>query len=117
METSQALTALSALGHASRLAAFRSLVQAGPDGLRVGDLRGRLALAPATLSAHLNVLRASGLVQDTREGRVIRVRADFARMNALLAYLTDNCCGGTPACTPPACLPCAHAPSDEDHAR
>jgi len=117
METSQALTALSALSHASRLAAFRWLVQAGRDGLSVGDLRERLALAPATRSAHLNVLRASGLVQDTREGRVIRVRADFARMNALLAYLTDNCCGGTAACTPPACLPCAHETSDEDHAR
>lgn len=117
METSQALTALSALSHASRLAAFRWLVQAGRDGLSVGDLRERLALAPATLSAHLNVLRASGLVQDTREGRVIRVRADFARMNALLAYLTDNCCGGTAACTPPACLPCATETAEERPAR
>jgi DNA-binding transcriptional ArsR family regulator len=105
METSNALAALAALGHASRLAAFRLLVQAGPDGMSVGDLRERLALAPATLSAHLNVLRAAGMVHDTREGRVIRVRADFERMNALLAYLTDNCCGGAVSCGPPACLP------------
>jgi DNA-binding transcriptional ArsR family regulator len=96
METSSALAALSALGHASRLAAFRLLVQAGPDGLSVGELRDRLELAPATLSAHLNVLRAAGLAQDTREGRVIRVRADFTRMQGLLDYLTDNCCGGHP---------------------
>lgn len=94
METSSALAALSALGHASRLAAFRLLVEQGPQGLSVGELRDRLALAPATLSAHLNVLRAAGLVQDAREGRVIRVRADFNRMHGLLDYLTDNCCRG-----------------------
>jgi DNA-binding transcriptional ArsR family regulator len=107
METKSALIALSALGHESRLAAFRQLVQAGPDGLAVGELRERLALPPATLSAHLNILRAAGLVQDEREGRVIRVRADYGQMNSLLAYLTENCCAGSPCapgslCTPPA---------------
>jgi DNA-binding transcriptional ArsR family regulator len=99
METKSALTALSALGHESRLAAFRQLVQAGPGGLSVGELRERLALPPATLSAHLNILRAAGLVQDQREGRVIRVRADYAQMNALLGYLTENCCAGS-SCDP-----------------
>ena len=99
METKSALTALSALGHESRLAAFRQLVQAGTDGLAVGELRERLALPPATLSAHLNILRAAGLVQDQREGRVIRVRADYGQMNALLAYLTENCCAGS-SCDP-----------------
>ena len=105
METKSALTALSALGHESRLGAFRQLVQAGPDGLAVGELRERLALPPATLSAHLNILRAAGLVQDEREGRVIRVRADYGQMNALLAYLTENCCAGSPCDPVSTCAP------------
>jgi DNA-binding transcriptional ArsR family regulator len=100
MDTTQALSALTALSHESRLAAFRALVQAGPDGLSVGELRAQLQLAPATLTAHLNVLRAAGMVQDQREGRVIRVRADYPRMDALLAYLTENCCAGTAGCGP-----------------
>ena len=100
METKPALQALSALGHESRLAAFRALVQAGPEGMAVGALRDRLGLPPATLTAHLNVLRAAGLVRDEREGRVIRLRADYSRMNALIAYLTENCCAGSTACGP-----------------
>lgn len=106
MEIKTALAALSALGHESRLTAFRRLVQAGPEGLSVGELREHLELPPATLSAHLNVLRAAGLVLDQREGRVIRVRADYAQMDALLAYLTENCCAGSAACGPTqACKP------------
>ena len=101
MDTDQTLAALRALAHESRLAAFRHLVQAGPDGLAVGERRARLELPPATLTAHLNVLRGAGLVADTREGRVIRVRADYARMDALIAYLTENCCQGA-ACGPAA---------------
>ncbi|GAB1595662.1 ArsR/SmtB family transcription factor [Lysobacter claricitrinus] len=106
MDTDQSLAALRALAHESRLAAFRALVQAGPDGLAVGELRDLLGLPPATLTAHLNVLRTAGLAADTREGRVIRVRADYARMDALIAYLTENCCQGAP-CAPTAgrCMP------------
>lgn len=104
MEELTALTALSALSHESRLAAFRQLVQAGPEGMSVGELRERLDLPPATLTAHLNVLRSAGLVHDQRQGRVIRVRAHYAQMNALLAYLTENCCGGVETCAP-ACAP------------
>ena len=100
MDTQTALAALNALSHATRLAAFRALVQAGPAGLSVGELRDQLDLPPATLTAHLNILRASGLVDDEREGRVIRVRADYARMDALLAYLTENCCAGAADCGP-----------------
>jgi DNA-binding transcriptional ArsR family regulator len=100
METKTALKALAALGHESRLAAFRALVQAGPDGLAVGELRERLDLPPATLTAHLNVLRASALVSDQREGRVIRVRANYLQMNGLIGYLTENCCGGVVSCAP-----------------
>jgi DNA-binding transcriptional ArsR family regulator len=100
MKTADALAALNALSHESRLAAFRALVEAGPDGMAVGALRERLDLAPATLTAHLNVLRAASLVSDEREGRVIRLRANYARMNGLLAYLTENCCAGTADCGP-----------------
>ena len=96
METQAALAALNALSHATRLGAFRALVQAGPDGLSVGELRDRLGLPAATLSAHLNVLRSSGLAADERQGRSIRVRAGFSRMNELIGYLTENCCAGAP---------------------
>ena len=99
IDNAAAMLALRALGHASRLSAYRALIQAGPGGLPVGALREQLDLPPATLSAHLNVLRASGLVNDAREGRVIRVRADYARMNALIGYLTENCCAGA-SCGP-----------------
>lgn len=106
MDTTTALQALTALSHDSRLAAFRLLVQAGPDGLSVGEIRERLALPPATLTAHLNVLRAAGLADDQREGRVIRVRANYPQMNDLLAFLTENCCAGAAACAPASsCLP------------
>lgn len=96
MDDSTALNALKALAQESRLAAFRLLIQAGDCGMAVGDLREALDIPPATLSAHLNILRAAGLVLDQREGRVIRVRADYARMNALQAFLTENCCQGKP---------------------
>ncbi len=106
MKTETAIAALSALSHESRLAAFRKLVQAGPDGMSVGELREHLDLPPATLSAHLNILRAAALVHDQREGRVIRVRANYLQMNTLLGYLTENCCAGTAACEPAAtCKP------------
>lgn len=99
METTSALSSLSALGHETRLRAFRRLIEAGPDGIPVGELRDYLDVPPATLSAHLNVLRSAGLVIDQREGRVIRVRASYEQMDALIAYLTENCCQGA-NCTP-----------------
>jgi len=107
MEMKSSLACLAALGHESRLRAFRRLVEAGPEGLPVGELREDLDLPPATLSAHLNVLRAAALVIDQREGRVIRVRANYDRMDDLIAYLTENCCAGSGACTPvaSACKP------------
>jgi ArsR family transcriptional regulator, arsenate/arsenite/antimonite-responsive transcriptional repressor len=99
MLTDDALDALRALGQEHRLEAFRCLVQAGAAGLSVGELRGRLDIPAATLSAHLKVLRTAGLVQNRRNGRVIHVSADFTRMNGLVDFLTDNCCGGEP-CRP-----------------
>jgi DNA-binding transcriptional ArsR family regulator len=106
MESNAAVAALSALAHESRLAVFRLLVQAGPDGLAVGELQARTGIPPATLTHHLNALRRAGLVADARDGRSITCRADYACMNALLAFLTENCCGEPAACMPgPACKP------------
>ncbi|MEO6967050.1 MAG: metalloregulator ArsR/SmtB family transcription factor [Rhodanobacteraceae bacterium] len=102
MKESDAVSALKALAQDSRLAAFRLLVQAGPDGMAVGELGERLNLPGATLTNHLHVLRRAGLVRDVREGRSIRCRANYAHMNALLAFLTENCCGSdAAACAPP----------------
>lgn len=105
MKSSEAVDALSALAQGSRLAAYRLLVQAGNDGLAVGEIGERLKLPGATLTNHLNVLRRAGLVRDVREGRSIRCRADYARMNGLLAFLTENCCGGDAASCAPVCAP------------
>ena len=106
MKSIDAVRALAALAQDSRLAVYRRLVQAGDEGLAVGVIGERLKLPGATLSNHLNVLRHAGLVRDMREGRSIRCRADYARMNALLAFLTENCCGNDAACAPaPACAP------------
>ena len=105
MKYNEAVNALSALAHDSRLAAYRLLVEAGDDGLAVGEIGERLKLRGATLTNHLNVLRHAGLVLDVREGRSIRCRADYARMNALLAFLTENCCDGNVASCVPLCAP------------
>lgn len=94
MDDMNALIALKALAQESRLAAFRLLIQAGKDGMSVGDLREALNIPPATLTAHLNILRRASLVMDQREGRVIRIRAHYQRMNALQTFLTENCCQG-----------------------
>ena len=99
MNAASTVVALRALAHEHRLAAYRALVQAGAEGLAVGELREHLDLPGATLTAHLNVLRSAGLIVDQREGRVIRLRADYARMDAMLGFLTENCCGGAP-CAP-----------------
>jgi ArsR family transcriptional regulator, arsenate/arsenite/antimonite-responsive transcriptional repressor len=100
MKSIDAVTALTALAHESRLALYRLLVQAGPDGLGVGELQVRTDIPPATLTHHLHALRRAGLVVDTRDGRSVTCRADYARMNALLAFLTENCCGGATVCAP-----------------
>jgi DNA-binding transcriptional ArsR family regulator len=107
MESKKTIAALKALAHAHRLELFRRLVQAGPAGMTVGELQAGTRHAGATLTNHLNALRRAGLVRDRREGRSIRCRADYARMNGVIDYLTENCCAGElcgPArdCTPAA---------------
>jgi ArsR family transcriptional regulator len=106
METNDAVAALAALAQDNRLDVFRLLVQAGPEGLAAGAVAERLALAPNTLSCHFDRLRQAGLVTVTREGRSLIYAARFETMNALLAYLTENCCGGDlSACAPVVCRP------------
>jgi ArsR family transcriptional regulator len=101
MELNIAADCLAALGHETRLAIYRMLVQAGTEGMNAGVIGARLALAPATLSFHLAHLTRVGLVASRPDGRFIYYRADYAAMNALLGFLTANCCGGSP-CTPEA---------------
>ncbi|AWH55104.1 transcriptional regulator [Stenotrophomonas sp. ESTM1D_MKCIP4_1] len=107
METSNAITALTALGHATRLAAFRLLVEAGPAGRMAGDIAAALQVPPATLSFHLKELVQAGLVESESQGRHVCYRANFAAMTGLIEYLTHNCCAGSPdtTCAPvvPAC--------------
>ncbi|HEV3010661.1 MAG TPA: metalloregulator ArsR/SmtB family transcription factor [Burkholderiales bacterium] len=104
METKQAVQALSALAQDSRLAIFRLLVQAGPAGLAAGAIGEKLDLPPATLSFHLAGLTRAGLAQSRQEGRFVIYTASFEHMNGLVAFLTENCCGGA-TCAPAACQP------------
>ncbi|MGY6632320.1 MAG: ArsR/SmtB family transcription factor [Alkalilacustris sp.] len=86
--------ALAALGHDTRLGIFRLLVQAGEDGLRVGDIGAHLDTAPSTLAHHLSTLVDAGLVRQERRGREIFNRVDYPEMHRLLAFLTAQCCVG-----------------------
>src|ERR1700722_10499578 len=107
MEKSNAVTALAALAQDSRLDVFRALVQAGPQGLAAGEVATALGLAPNTLTFHFDRLRSAGLVTVRRAGRSMIYAARFETMNALLAFLTENCCqGAAEACAPaPVCKP------------
>lgn len=107
MKISKAVEALGALAQESRLGVFRQLVQAGPAGMAAGDIADRLRIAPPTLSFHLAQLRQAGLIAMRRDGRSLIYSADYARMNALMEFLTENCCAGTTACAVPACDPAA----------
>src|SRR3974390_1052591 len=100
MEKTDAVVALSALAQDNRLAVYRLLVQAGPDGMPAGAVAEALDLAPNTLTFHFDRLRAAGLVSVRREGRSMIYAAQFGQMNALLGFLTENCCAGVPC--PPA---------------
>ena len=106
MESNDAVIALAALAQNSRLDIFRLLVQAGPEGAPAGQIGERLGLPGATLSFHLNQLRQAGLLTFRREGRSLIYVAEYPAMNALLAYLTENCCQGDAAgCGVPLCEP------------
>jgi len=94
METKGAASRLAALGHEKRLAVFRLLVQAGPEGLSAGVIGEQLGLAAATLSFHLAQLSRVGLIVGRQESRFIFYATNYAEMDDLLGFLTQNCCNG-----------------------
>jgi ArsR family transcriptional regulator, arsenate/arsenite/antimonite-responsive transcriptional repressor len=103
VEIKNATQSLAALAHETRLAIFRLLVQAGPGGINAGLICEKLEIPAATLSFHLAHLSRAGLISGRQEGRFIFYVADYAAMDRLLAYLTDNCCQGAQ------CLPKTNA--------
>ncbi|MBD3729498.1 MAG: helix-turn-helix transcriptional regulator [Sphingomonadales bacterium] len=107
MRADRVIRALSALAQDHRLTAFRLLVQAGEEGIAAGVLAEMLDIAPSSMSFHLAQLANAGLVMQRRESRSIIYSADYAAMNGLMGYLTENCCGGLPCCDDAACLPAA----------
>lgn len=104
MKAENAVTALGAIAHGHRLAVYRMLVKRGPTGLPAGEIATRLDLPPSSLTFHLQQLQRAGLVTQRRLGRQVIYAADYAAMNGLVAYLTENCCGNAAVCTP-ACAP------------
>lgn len=105
MQPTAVITALAALAQEHRLAAFRLLVQAGAAGLPAGMVSERLGVAPSSMSFHFAQLAHAGLVTQRREGRSIIYVADYAAMNSLMGYLTENCCGGLPCDDTAVCAP------------
>jgi DNA-binding transcriptional ArsR family regulator len=100
METTKHMArTLSALAQESRLAVFRLLVQAGPGGMAAGQIAQQLAIAPSSLSFHMKELLHAELVSVSQQGRFMIYSANYPAMNALLAFLSENCCGGNP-CMP-----------------
>ena len=95
MDNKAAVSLLASLAQESRLAVFRLLVEQGPDGLPAGKIGEQLGIPPATLSFHLKELSHAGLVRSRQESRYIFYSANYAAMNNLLAFLTENCCAGS----------------------
>jgi DNA-binding transcriptional ArsR family regulator len=100
MKSAAAIAALSALAHEHRLAIFRLLVEHGPDGLPAGVIAESVGLVPSSLTFHLQHLTRAGLLTQRRASRQIFYAADFAAMNGLVGYLTDNCCSAGGVCAP-----------------
>jgi ArsR family transcriptional regulator len=106
MKAASAIEALGALAQEHRLAVFRQLVQAGDAGMAAGAIAEAIGIPGSSLSFHLAQLRNAGLILQDRQHRSLIYRANYAAMNALLGYLTENCCAGSsceaePACSPP----------------
>lgn len=99
MSNTAVVAALAALAQESRLAIFRTLVQAGPAGMAAGRIGELTAIPPSSLSFHLKELSHAALVRSRQDGRFVIYTADFDAMNALLGFLTENCCGGV-SCSP-----------------
>lgn len=105
MEIKAAVQSLAALAQETRLAAYRLLVQAGPEGLAAGRIADALAVSPATLSFHLKELAHAGLIAGRNDSRYVIYHADYAAMNRLMAYLTEHCCQGAPCAVEAPCCP------------
>src|ERR1700722_18884971 len=105
MKKADTVAALAALAQDNRLDVFRLLVEAGPEGMPAGAVATALDLAPNTLTFHFDRLRIAGLVTVRREGRSMIYAAQFETMNALIGYLTDNCCSGVPCAPAVECKP------------
>ena len=96
MDPAQAIAALAALAQPTRLAVFRLLVRAGPDGVSAGDIAGEIGVQPSTLSHHLGELERARLAASRRDGRQVIYAADYAGTRRLLAFLMEDCCRGRP---------------------
>jgi predicted transcriptional regulator len=105
MRATDAVSALAALAHEYRLGIYRLLVEAGPDGLSAGTIAARLKLPPSSLTFHVQSLHRAGLITQQRNSRQLIYAADFDAMNGLVAYLTENCCGGDASACDSACEP------------
>lgn len=117
MKKPDVIAALAALAQENRLDVFRLLVEAGLEGMPAGSVASALKLAPNTLTFHFDRLREAGLVTVRREGRSMIYAARFDRMNALLGYLTENCCQGrAEQCAPAQCKPTAKSPRQTESA-
>ena len=112
MEQKHAITALSALAQETRLELFGLLVTCGPQGLPAGVIAERLGVLPSSLSFHLQQLVHAGLITQRRLSRHLIYSAEYGAMNALLAYLTENCCGRDAVCAP-MCDPAAVCGTDD----
>jgi ArsR family transcriptional regulator len=111
MKETDAVIALAALAQESRLALYRLLVRRGPEGYAAGEIAERLGIPGPTLSFHLKALAHAGLVDVRREGRFIRYSPNIRRMNALVGFLTENCCSLATDCAPGTCAPLRAGPS------
>ena len=109
MKTPAVIDALGALAHEHRLAIYRLLVQRGPEGIPAGAIGQRVGLLPSSLTFHLQTLQRAGLITQRRDSRQLIYSADFAVMNGLVGYLTENCCGSSDARCAPNCAPAAPA--------
>jgi ArsR family transcriptional regulator len=107
MTADKTIAALSALAHEHRLAVFRLLVEAGPNGLAAGIVAQRLGIPPSSLTFHLQQLFRAELITQRRMSRQLIYAANFQTMNTLVAYLTENCCGQGErgSCAAPVCRP------------
>jgi ArsR family transcriptional regulator, arsenate/arsenite/antimonite-responsive transcriptional repressor len=100
MDAKHVIAALGALAHETRLKLFRMLVERGPDGMSAGAIAQKLSIVPSSLTFHLQQLVHAGLISQRRLSRQLFYATDYAAMNDVVTYLTENCCGGGEACVP-----------------